>query len=139
MCTMMTLELSMVLPGLNEMVGWLTHGGGRHVYNAEKKRFARRIEGFVEDQGFSVEGRYWGYIFLDLSMRRDPSNIMGGIKFLEDALQEMGVLKNDGQRDVQGILPIWRVIPGRIGVIVANCRERFSEQELCSLGGVPYV
>jgi hypothetical protein len=103
-----------VLPGLNEILDarkrkLVGAGRGGDMYNLMKSRWATVIKGLAHQQGFDVqEGGYFTYLFLEPNRRRDPSNIVaGGVKLIEDALQEAGLLGGDGWKHVLGIAPYW--------------------------------
>lgn len=121
-----------VLPGLNEMVGMLTQAkGGRHAWNALKKGHEGTIAKCAREQGFTVEGEFWGYIFVEKSKRRDPSNIMGcALKLIEDSLQGCGLLGGDGWRHVKGICPAFKVDKEAPGIVVLNSTGPLCQADL---------
>ena len=58
--------------------------------------------------------------------RRDPDNVTGiGKKFVLDALVTMGILKNDGWKQIAGWTDTWVVVPECPGVtvILEECDE----------------
>lgn len=50
--------------------------------------------------------------------KRDPDNIAGGKKFIMDALQAEGIIRNDGWKEIAGYNDYFRVDPDDIGVFV---------------------
>lgn len=118
------------MPGFNEILNakGAAFGGGRSAYTRMKKQWAKKIAWAASMQGFEpVERGHFTYLFREPSRRRDPSNVMAGVKFLEDALQLCGLcsqcekkgrksgscesaecnplLPNDGWNEVLGIRP----------------------------------
>lgn len=70
-----------------------------------------------------IEPSHFHYRFVELSRRRDPLNFLaGGIKLIEDGLQEAGVLENDGWTHVLSISTEWSV-GKQAGVDVTIRRE----------------
>jgi hypothetical protein len=50
--------------------------------------------------------------------KRDPDNIAGGKKFIMDALQAEGIIRNDGWKEIAGYNDYFRVDPDDIGAFV---------------------
>lgn len=99
------------LPGLNEIIDAKARKRGKWDAYADMKRKwggtiallaqAQRLERIPDESVFT-------YLFIEPNRRRDPSNIVaGGVKLIEDALQEAGVLENDGWKSVAGIRAYW--------------------------------
>ena len=64
-----------------------------------------------------IEAGHFTYLFREPTKKRDPSNIISaGVKLIEDALQEAGLLPNDGWRCVHGITCFWVHDPVKFGV-----------------------
>lgn len=94
------------MPGFNEMLKakGAMYQGGRSGYTGMKRRWAETIRLLAESQGFGrVTASRFTYLFREPSRRRDPSNVYAGVKFIEDALQEAGLLDGDGWRQVDEI------------------------------------
>jgi len=78
-----------------------------------------------------ISSAYFTYIFIEPNKRRDPSNfIAGGIKLIEDGLQEAKILKNDGWKNILGIASYWIMDPECPGVLVLISEHRISREEL---------
>lgn len=55
--------------------------------------------------------------FVEPNRRRDPDGLVaGGLKIIFDALQEAGLMQNDGWANVLSISPTWRVDKTKPGV-----------------------
>jgi hypothetical protein len=85
--------------------------------------------------GDMPERAYFTYLFREENRRRDPSNFTsGGIKIIEDALQEYGFLANDGWHNVLGFASYWVVDPEHVGVTVyADSQRIIPEGEVIAL------
>lgn len=82
------------LPGLNEV----TAVNRRNRYAGAKQK--RQVESVIAVQlqpRPSLTGKYHVHLtWYEPSKRRDPDNIASAIKFVLDAMQEVGILSNDG-------------------------------------------
>lgn len=124
------------LPGQNDVVKSLNQPGGRHQYNERKARWQGMIAMQAEEQGFCVVGDCWGYLFVESNRKRDPSNVMAGaIKLVEDALQECGMLENDGWEQVMDIKPYFELYAAEPGVLVANSEGEIGKGALLAEWG----
>lgn len=57
----------------------------------------------IVEQGLSpVESLYMSITWYEKNKRRDPDNIAVSIKYILDALQKTGIIKNDGWEQVTG-------------------------------------
>lgn len=104
-----TLTIPARMPGLNELTANNTH---RYAYGKMKARWGRTIALLARAQGFRpITGPvHFEYEFGEPTRRRDPSNIAaGGIKIIEDALQEAGLLPNDNWEWVLSFVATWKV------------------------------
>lgn len=92
------------LPGLNDMVG-----ENHHVYGRLKRKFAQQLASLARIQRFKpVSGGHFAYLFTEPNNRRDPANFcFGAIKFIEDALQEAGLLQGDGHSNIWSYSLSW--------------------------------
>jgi hypothetical protein len=66
------------------------------------------------------------WIWQEKDMRRDPDNFSGiGKKFALDSLVMMGILKNDGWKQIDGWTDKWILVPDCPGVtvILEECDE----------------
>lgn len=112
----------MRLPGLNEIIEKKrkVFRGGADGYSVLKKGWGETIAWLAGAQGFQkTGGGVFTYLFREPDRRRDPSNfIAGGVKIIEDALQDAGLLEGDGWRNVTAIQPWWIADATRAGVTV---------------------
>ena len=125
------------MPGLNEIIeASAVHGSGKRrwsKYATLKKRWAKDLDVLVDIQGFEVRGKAFTYMFVEKDRRRDPSNIMGAIKLIEDSLQEAGILENDGWNHIEYIQPYWTVDPHNPGVVLATSDEPLAFEAMMGL------
>lgn len=94
-------------------------------YQKLKKEWTQYIQIHARQQEFpKLEGPYeFFYEFRELKKNRDPSNVMSGaVKLVEDALQEAGLLPNDGWKNVAAIAGQWTVDKERPGVLLTVSR-----------------
>lgn len=123
-------------PSLNELIDAARNG---HAYNALKKKCENKVATALRMQPFpeSFAVAHVKYEFLELSKKRDPSNICSAaIKVIEDALVRLCVLSGDGWNVVTGIEVSWRLAdwPGVHvtieGEVYDEPRERIRERKL---------
>lgn len=85
---------------------------------------AARLCGFER-----VERGFFSYLFVEKNRRRDPSNVIsGGVKLIEDALQEASLLEGDGWKQVRGLRAHWRLgaSPGALLMVsTGRCMRRW--------------
>lgn len=121
------------MPGLNQLIDArrVRFQKGTDSYNVLKKKWARKVQNLAYAQRFPfVEQGKFTYLFLEPNRRRDPSNVIaGGVKFLEDALVEAGLLENDGWKNVLGIATHWCVCKERPGVVLFVGNGLLDEEE----------
>lgn len=114
------------LPGLNELLdakSVVARRRGKVVttaYNDLKASHQQRIALYARIEGLRrLPPVYVTYVFYEVTKRRDPSNVLaGGVKLIEDALVKLGVLRNDGWKDILGLAAYHVHEPGRAGVAV---------------------
>ncbi len=114
------------LPGLNELLDAKSVVARHHgkvvttAYNDLKASTQQRIALCARASGLGrMPPVYATYVFYEATRRRDPSNVMaGGVKLIEDALVKLGVLANDGWRDMLGMAAYHRLAPNLPGVLV---------------------
>ena len=100
-----------VLPGLNEV----TQANRTHwaAGAKQKKAFTEGIAWVLREQARYLKEpiglAVYTYCWYCADKRRDPSNIASACKFVEDALQAAGIIKNDGWKNVRGISHLFDV------------------------------
>ena len=106
-------------------------------YNATKKKWSGNIRLLANVKGLAHIGpSYFSYMFFEHSRRRDPSNIVsGGVKLVEDSLQEAGLLQNDGWEHVLGYVGYWHVAAHRVGCLVYWGESLASRETMLALWG----
>lgn len=99
------------LPGMNEIINAKGNSyNGYNAYSKMKKQWASTIGLLARAAKWHPEGKCFTYLFREKDKRRDPSNfVAGGVKILEDALQDCGLLENDGWKHVEAFIPHWLV------------------------------
>lgn len=108
------------LPGWNELLNEKGRTrNGWNGYNALKGEWAEQVALRARQQQFECqEGGYFTYLFVENHDRRDPSNVLGFVKLLEDALVELEVLGDDDRNHVWEIRPYVVTRPGPAGVLL---------------------
>lgn len=101
-------------------------------YNEIKQDWKRRTIKAVGSPFVRVKSSYFGYLIIEETYKRDPSNICSAaVKFIEDGLVEAGVIPNDGWEQVLGIRVHWLHRKGREpGVYVVMSDEPLNEMQL---------
>ena len=101
-------------------------------YNDIKQDWKIRTIGAIGAPFVRVKSAYFGYLVVEETERRDPSNICASaIKFIEDGIVEAGVMKNDGWKQVLGIRVHWICRPKhRPGIYVIMSDEPLTEAQL---------
>jgi hypothetical protein len=102
------------------------------LYNDIKQDWKQRTVRAVGSPFVRVKAAFFGYLVVEESVRRDPSNICSAaIKFIEDGLVEAGVIPNDGWDEVLGIRVHWVHRKGQEpGVYVVMSDTPFTESDL---------
>lgn len=103
-----TLTIPARLPGLNEIID--AAAVNRFVYRKMKNKWGQTVMLLARAQGFPpiTEPAHFEYEFGEPNRRRDPSNIAaGGIKIIEDALQDAELLPNDSWNWVLSFTAVW--------------------------------
>lgn len=116
----LSLWFPVMLPGTNEII-LLRSSRWRGKWNAIKRRCEDRIKGLVPP-GTKVEHKRLTVIahWYEWNTRRDPDNIAGGMKMLNDALQAAGVIPNDGWDEIESITHRFRIAESQeqVGVLL---------------------
>jgi len=60
----------------------------------------------------------YSFEWIEPNKRRDPDNIIGGMKFIFDGLQMAGIISNDGWKDVGDIGNYFSINKGSPGIVV---------------------
>lgn len=108
--------------------------GVHDLYNDIKREWMKRTVQAVPEDFTAVSQAYFGYLIIEETLRRDPSNFCSAaIKFIEDGLIKAKVIPNDSWDNVLGIRVHWLHRSHRIsGVLVVMSDVRLSEEELVS-------
>lgn len=97
------------LPGMNEIT---KANRGNRYQGAKLKKDAQETIGWAIKEAHLTPVKRPFYLhctWIEPNMRRDKDNVRAGVKFILDALQEMGVIENDGWREVVGFTDTYRV------------------------------
>lgn len=90
-------------------------------WNSMKQEHGARVRLHAHAQHFDpIAGPvHFDVEFVEPNRKRDPDGIVaGGVKIIFDALQEAGLMQNDGWTHVLSINPTWRVDKLQPGVRV---------------------
>ena len=94
-----------LLPGLNEYVDAERGAKGKYKAAAMKKQAENVIGYMIKTQLRGVRFTrpvVIHYTWIEPNRRRDKDNIAFAKKFIQDALVETGVLRNDGWSEIEG-------------------------------------
>ena len=102
------------------------------LYNDIKQDWKQRTVAALGTPFVRVEACYFGYVIVEETLKRDPSNICSAaIKFIEDGLVEAGAISNDGWKQVLGIRMVCIHRVGRPpGVYVVMSNHPIDEGQL---------
>lgn len=117
------------LPGLNEIIdakGTISKARGKggkrwDGYQDLKAQWGQKVAIYARVANFGriTQPVECFYEIREPNRRRDPSNfVAGAVKIIEDALQEAGLLENDGWAQIVGIHPKWTVDERKPGVLL---------------------
>lgn len=123
------------LPGLNEIIQAKGSGfrGGRSAWTGMKAKWDGIVAMMALSQKLQrMESSHFVYLWRETKKQRDPSNFTaGGRKIIEDGLQaagrvldakgnvsKVGMLPNDGWKQVLSFQDVWVVDAERAGVTV---------------------
>lgn len=115
------------MPGMNEIIdakatSKKTKGGKRwDAYQGMKKSWSEKIAIYVRAAHFPLLVGPHEFFFehRELHRQRDPDNFSSGAaKLTFDALQEAGIMENDGWKQVVSIQHMWKVDAERPGVLL---------------------
>ena len=96
------------LPTMNEIIdGSKAHWGS---FKQIKDDTEAKIKFCAENQNVPFfEQVFFQITYYRKNKRYDPDNIAAGKKFILDALQKAGIIKNDGWKTVKGFFEKWEV------------------------------
>ena len=110
------------LPGLNEIIDMAKQ---KWSYKDMKETETERVSWEMIRQGAKTISPFKKPIEAKITWycpnkRKDKDNVMAGCKFIFDALQVVGLIKNDGWNQIAGIVPEFEVDPEnpRIEVVI---------------------
>ena len=114
------------LPALNEIINMAKQ---KWSYKDLKKAETDRVAWELTSQGAKRHQQFTKPIAVTITWycpnkRKDKDNVMAGCKFIFDAMQVVGLIKNDGWNQVAGIVPRFEVDPEnpRIEVIIEEVK-----------------
>lgn len=139
-CTSITQRLWVPgkFPGLNEIIEACGRRRGKwNGYMKMKSEWSEIIQNFAMAQRFQrVEAGYFTYLHRERNAARDPGNFAAGAqKVMEDALQEIKLLENDGQKNVLAFHHHWVVDNDVQGVSLFVSGRLLSKDEAIRLDG----
>jgi len=103
------------LPGMNEMIDQArTHWSESA---KSRKMWVRHISNIIGNVP-RFEQVYIYYHWLEKDRRRDPDNIVAGMKLINDAMIDAGLISNDGWLQIIGFQHTWSVDKKRPGCYV---------------------
>lgn len=107
------------LPGMNEII--TANRSGKHIGAAQKVaaekvimysiRKARLLP--IKDYPISMR-----ITWIERNGRRDPDNVAAAKKFILDALQRTGILRNDGRREIDSLHDYFQTDKRKPGILV---------------------
>ena len=104
----MKLEIPGRLPGLNEIIAAAKSHYAK--YSNEKKEYTEEVAWLAKHARLpKFEKAYLVITWFEPDRRRDPDNIMAGQKFIMDGLVQAGVIPDDSQKYIAGIVHRFRV------------------------------
>ena len=89
------------LPGRNEAEK--AARANRYLAAEQKKRWTRNCACMFGGSACRFKRVELNLTWVEKNKRRDPDNIMGGIKYVLDGIVAAGILKNDGWRQIASI------------------------------------
>lgn len=90
-------------PGINEMIAFAKKGSGGKAYSRMKKKYTSIAFRVFVLSPILFQDAYIKAIWNERTKRRDPDNVMGGIKFILDGMVTSGLLPDDTQKVVKNI------------------------------------
>jgi hypothetical protein len=104
------------IPGMNDYIG----KGQRWCYTTDKKKWSQVIAFHIRHAKVQPVGPvYVHFLWREKNRRRNPDNFAAiGKKFCLDALQQCGILKNDGWAEIIGWSDTWVIDREKPGVLI---------------------
>jgi len=115
-------------PALNDFIGAMNRN--RFIGAQMKKKYERVANEAIKSQlkGLRIKEQVFiEYVYYEADKRRDKSNINAfAVKIIEDALQDCGILKNDGWDNIAGYSQYFMIDKKnpRIEVIIREVERR---------------
>jgi Holliday junction resolvase RusA-like endonuclease len=119
------IEINHKLPSLNEFIDALKKNryyGGKFKRNVQNS-ILWQLPNIKMTKPITIE-----YIWYETDYKRDLDNIAAGKKFINDALVEKGIIKNDNYRYVRGFHD--NFVYGKYGGVVLLLKEINENEEL---------
>ena len=132
----MTLTIPGRLPGMNEIIAAAKLRKRNYKeYAVMKDKNTEQVAWLaIQSHIPRFEKAYFIITWYEPDLRRDPDNIMAGQKFIMDGLVQAGVIPDDSQKYIAGIVHRFRVDKRRprveVEIIDATKIENFEGQEL---------
>lgn len=110
------------LPGMNEIID--AARGKKMAAARQKEIWTVRVGNYVDlkmnQTGFKgfPGSVFSSYLWQEPNRRRDPGNIISGMKFVEDGMVKAGLITGDGWKQIAGFQHKWIVDKKNPGVIV---------------------
>lgn len=118
---------SRTFPTLNDFIDAMNRN--RFIGAQMKKKYERIANEAIREQlkGVKIDRKVFiEYTYYEADKRRDKSNINAfAVKVIEDALQDCGVLKNDGWSDIAGYSQYFKIDKDnpRIEVLIREVKK----------------
>ena len=100
----MKFEIPGRLPGLNEIIDAAKRGMYKYQPYAQMKEHYTNMVAWLTKRLPKFKKVALIITWYEPNRHRDPDNIMAGQKFILDGLVESGIIPNDNQKHIQGIL-----------------------------------
>ena len=94
---------------------------GASIKKAETNRAALELKS--QWDGVPIPKSVFKFTWYRKNRRTDPDNMVFAKKFILDAMQQVGIIKNDGWKQVAGFIDEWDVDPDDPRVEIELCTE----------------
>ena len=117
-----------LVPGLNEYINVERTYKGKYKAASMKRQVQHMIGYMIKIQLKNIRftNPVWmHYIWVEPNRRRDKDNIAFAKKFIQDALVEAGVIRNDGWSEIEGFSDDFVLDPKnpRVEVTIEECKR----------------